>query len=504
MPTKNYTNGDVRRNRTLTSSSNTSSTSDSSLPVIERKVKLKKQINLFHAVCIIVGIIIGSGIFVSPVGILQNVKSVGMSCVMWTVCGLFSALCALCYAELGAAIPQSGGEYTYIRRAFGDFPAYLALWINFIIICPVCVAASCLIFATYILRPLYPDCDPPIQSVRLLAALVISFLIFINCINVKWATKIQVVITSSKLLALCLIIIIGFVYIGQGHVDNFKESFSGSDFSAGAIAISFYSGFWAFGGWSYLNFLADELIDPHRNLPLAIIISMAIVTIVYLVANIAYFAVLTPAEMLRSSAVAVTFAEQTVGVIAWLFPILIAISVMGSMNGTSLSMSRLFFVGAKNNHLPKIISMINYRFLTPAPSLLTILILTLVMQTFEEIFFLIEMMGFGFAIVLAGVFSGQIFLRYKEPEMERPIKLPIFLPMFLFLVTIFLLVLTCLQKPQESLLALILILAGIPLYIVGVAMDSKPKSCVNFVGKLTSCIQKVLLVVPQDKDTEWE
>jgi amino acid transporter len=166
-------NGDIIKNRSVnTSTSSTSLATASSNRVTV--VQLKKQINLFHAVCIIVGIIIGSGIFVSPVGILQNVKSVGMSCVMWSVCGVFSALCALCYAELGVTIPESGGEYTYIKRAFGDFPAFLAMWINFIIICPVCVAASCLIFATYILRPFFLDCDPPITSIRLIAALVIG------------------------------------------------------------------------------------------------------------------------------------------------------------------------------------------------------------------------------------------------------------------------------------------------------------------------------------------
>ena len=138
------------------------------------KIHMKKQINLFQAICIIVGIIIGSGIFVSPVGILANVKSVGMSCVMWTICGLFSTLCALCFAELGASIPKSGGEYTYIREAFGGFLSFLALWTNFIIICPVCVAVSCLIFAKYILRPAFPDCDPPIAAERLIAAAIIG------------------------------------------------------------------------------------------------------------------------------------------------------------------------------------------------------------------------------------------------------------------------------------------------------------------------------------------
>ena len=140
----------------------------------ETVVKLKKQINLSQSVAIIVGIIIGSGIFVSPVGILVNVKSVGMSCLMWAVCGVFSGLCALCYAELGACIPQSGGEYIYIKRAFGDFPAFICLWINFIIICPVGIAASSLIFSTYILQPIFPDCDPPSTALRLLSAAVVS------------------------------------------------------------------------------------------------------------------------------------------------------------------------------------------------------------------------------------------------------------------------------------------------------------------------------------------
>ena len=140
----------------------------------ETVIELKKTITLSQSVAIIVGIIIGSGIFVSPVGILSNVKSVGMSCLMWALCGVFSGLCALCYAELGACIPQSGGEYIYIKRAFGDFPAFICLWINFIIICPVGIAASSLIFSTYILQPIFPDCDPPSSGLRLLSAAVVG------------------------------------------------------------------------------------------------------------------------------------------------------------------------------------------------------------------------------------------------------------------------------------------------------------------------------------------
>jgi amino acid transporter len=122
---------------------------------------MKKQITLFQGVAIIAGIIIGSGIFVSPVGILIHVRSVGVSLIMWGVCGLYNTLCALCYAELGASMPQSGGEYVYIKRAFGDFVAFLCLWINFTLICPVGVAALSLIASLYILQPLFPTCMVP-------------------------------------------------------------------------------------------------------------------------------------------------------------------------------------------------------------------------------------------------------------------------------------------------------------------------------------------------------
>lgn len=142
----------------------------------EGTIELKKQITLLQGVAIIVGIIIGSGIFVSPVGILKEVDSIGLSFVMWIVCGLYNALCAVCYAELGTSIPESGGEYIYIKRAFGDVPAFICLWINFVLICPVGIAASALIFSMYlyILRPVFPDCDIPENGQALLVTSIFS------------------------------------------------------------------------------------------------------------------------------------------------------------------------------------------------------------------------------------------------------------------------------------------------------------------------------------------
>lgn len=140
---------------------------------VSEKVELKKTISLFQGVAIIVGIIVGSGIFVSPVGILKHVNSVGLSLLMWGVCGIYNTLCALCYAELGASIPQSGGEYIYIRRAFGDYPAFVCLWIDFLLICPVGLAALSLICSLYILQPLFPTCEVPEMAQKLIATCII-------------------------------------------------------------------------------------------------------------------------------------------------------------------------------------------------------------------------------------------------------------------------------------------------------------------------------------------
>ena len=135
----------------------------------EVTIELKKQITLLQGVAIIIRIIIGSGIFVSPVGI-------GLSFVMWIICGLYNAWCAVCYAEPGTSIPESGGEYIYIKKAFGDVPAFICLWINFVLICPVGIAASALIFSMYlyILRPVFPDCDIPENGQALLVTSIFS------------------------------------------------------------------------------------------------------------------------------------------------------------------------------------------------------------------------------------------------------------------------------------------------------------------------------------------
>lgn len=137
-------------------------------------VELKKNIGLLNGVGIIVGIIVGSGIFVSPKGVIEETGSIGLSLIIWISSGLLSTVGALCYAELGTSIPKSGGDYSYIFETLGEVPAFLFLWVALSIIIPAGNAIQGLTFANYILEPFFPNCDhPPPNAIRLLAALVI-------------------------------------------------------------------------------------------------------------------------------------------------------------------------------------------------------------------------------------------------------------------------------------------------------------------------------------------
>ncbi|ESO93693.1 hypothetical protein LOTGIDRAFT_209233 [Lottia gigantea] len=436
-------------------------------------VELKKQISLFDCVTLIVGTVIGAGIFVSPVGILLNVQSVGMSIILWAACGLYSGLCAMCFAELGAAMPVTGGEYMYIYTAFGDFAGFLCLWIYITINYCVGYAALCLVFSTYILQPLYMTCEVPVIVIRLLSVLIYTLLTTLNCRNVKWVTKLQAVTTGAALTALVGIVIIGVVWIIKGETGRFENAFEGSDYSPGKITIGFYSGIFAYSGWNNVCMIASEIVKPQRNIPLSIIISLSIVTLVYIAVNIGYFAVLTPSQMIKSSAVAVTFAEHTLGKGSFVMSILIASAVVGTLNGSMLAFSRLIYMGANNNHVPQFIGMLSIKNKTPSPSLMFICLIVLILQYFEEVFYLIELSGFGSATVISATLAALLKLRWKN-KLDRPFKLHISIPIIMFITSLMIACLTIYQKPTESGYAILTIALGVPYYLFTVLWKDKP------------------------------
>ncbi|KAH0950739.1 hypothetical protein HN011_002371 [Eciton burchellii] len=465
-----------------------------------KKVQMKKELGLLEGVAIILGIIFGSGIFISPKGVIQEVGSVGLSLIIWVLCGLLSMIGALCYAELGTSIPRSGGDYAYIHEAFGELPSFLYLWAANLIFVPTTNAIMGLTFAQYVLKPFFPNCAIPDDSVRLIAALSICLLTFINCYDVKETSKMQNIFMFAKIGALMIIIAAGLIWLAMGHTENFVDSFQSTTTDPGKIAVAFYSGIFSYSGWNYLNFMTEELKNPYVNLPRAIYISLPLVTLIYVMANVAYLAVLTPTAMIASNAIAVTFGNQLLGYMAWTIPLMVAVSAFGGLSVHIMTSSRMCFVGARNGHFPSILSHINMSRLTPTPALIFLCVLSLVMLCTSDIFVLITYCSIVESFFIMISVAGILFLRLKKPNMERPIKVPLWIPILFVLLCAFLVIVPCYSRPFEVIMGLLITMSGIPAYFFGVAWKKKPIWFQRINIKVTHTIQKLFLSAKEEHE----
>jgi len=461
-------------------------------------VKLKAEMTLLNGCTVIVGCIIGSGIFVSPTGVLQATGSVNLSILVWTVCGLFTMIGAYCYAELGCMIKKSGADYAYIHVSFGPLAAFIRLWIECIIVRPCTGAIQSLSFSLYILKPFFPECDPPDEATRLLAASCLCLLCFINCYSVRLSSMVQDYFTYAKVFALLLICTTGFVQLGRGRTEYFTWDDTETDPSI--IALSFYSGLFAYTGWNYLNFIIEEMKDPVRDLPRAIFISCVACLIIYVLTIVAFHTTLSTAEVLGSEAVAVTFANRLYGPMAWIVPIFVACSTFGAVNGLLLTSSRLFFAGAREGQMPGVLTMISVSRTTPVPSVMVITGLSLLYLTSSNIVQLMNYVGFATWFSIGAAVLCVPYLRRKCPDMERPIKVHLAFPIIYLIMTLVITLLPMIQQPVETAIGLAMILTAVPVYFIFIKWTSKPAWIKRFTMEGTNWLQRLLVVVPPDKE----
>ncbi|XP_077979067.1 Y+L amino acid transporter 2-like [Glandiceps talaboti] len=462
-------------------------------------IVMKKQISLVSATSVIVGSIIGSGIFISPKGVLEYSGSVGTALIVWGLCGVLAFLGGLCYAELGTAIPKSGGEYTYLNEAFGELLAFLMLWINFVIVAPGNVAIISQTFAIYVVQPFYGDCLPPDWAVVLISEACIIAIYFYNCATVKGASWVQNVCTVAKLIGLAIIIIAGIVLLIQGNTQYL--TFDGPGTNVGRISVAFYNGLFAYAGWANLNAITEELTNPKRDFPIALSSSMILITTVYVLTNIAYFAAMSPLEMLQSPAVAVTFGDKVLGSWAWLMPLAVALSTFGAANGTVLGLSRITFVGARDGMFPDLLGMVHIDFLTPLPALIAMGILSCIYGLYPDVGTLINYTSFSYWLFVGIVVSGLIWMRYTKPDMERPFKCPIAIAIIFDVICYFIVIVSISTATVEAVIGTIIICTGIPVYFYAVWWKNKPTWLVNTLDTCLKFCQKYLYVVKQDKGT---
>ncbi|MEE6463667.1 hypothetical protein FKM82_006001 [Ascaphus truei] len=462
------------------------------------KVHLKRTLGVFDGVSFIIGSIVGAGIFVSPTGVLKYARlNVGVALCIWAACGVLAMLGALCYAELGAALPYAGGQYYHVKRGLGSLPAFIFIWTLTIFLRPASNAARALIFAEYVTQPFYSGCPTPVLLKKILALAVLWVLGIINTKSVRMATWVQNIFTVLKMIALSIIVIYGLIVLGGGKqdLDHFKNAFSSELPNVAQMAESFFQGSYAYGGWSSLNYMAEEMKNPSKNIPRSVITAVSAVIVFYLLVNISYLTVLTPKEIVSSAAVSVTWADRAIPSVAWIIPVSVAISIFGSLNGGMFTLGRLNYAGGKEGHLPAIISMLNVHHLTPAPAMILSTIIASIFVIPSDLLSLTNYFGFASSLLVGLTCTSLIVLRYREPNLHRPYK--VFLPIAfgVVAVSIILVLAPLIQSPKvQYLYALLFMLSGMLIYIPFVYF----KLHFSFFDKITCYLQLFLEVAPTD------
>ena len=446
----------------------------------ERPTELRRDLGLHSAVAIVVGTVIGSGIFLVPKTMILKVGSPEMLFFVWVVGGALSLFGALTYAELSAAMPEAGGEYVYLREAYGPFFGFLYGWIQTFIAKSGSIAALGVGFFLYFANffpildqtlveiplPIGPGGGPlPIRWGQVAASCVILVLAGVNYLGVRLGGVIQIIFTISKLALIAGLVIAGLIY-GSGSVSHFSDTIPAAGGFGGFFA-ALVAALWAYDGWNNVSMVSSEIKRPSRNLPIALIAGTITVMVVYLLTNFAYFYVLSPAEVAGSDRVASEMMRRILGENgAAVVSVVAMVSIFSALNGSILSGSRIPYAMARDGLFLRGLAKVNPVHKTPGEALLFISVLASILVftgRYEEI---ITYVVFTSWILYAMTTAAVIVLRRKRPEMPRPYRTlgyPV-IPMLFVLAAGCILVSTLFESPRESLIGLAVIAIAWPFY----------------------------------------
>ncbi|WVF72013.1 hypothetical protein IAT40_006825 [Kwoniella sp. CBS 6097] len=434
----------------------------------------ERHVGLLHGIALVVGAQVGSGIFSSPGVVVGEVGSVGASLLVWVMSGILAWTGASSFAELGCAIPLSGGTQAYLAYAFGPMTSYLFTWTAVSLLKPGSEAMIALIFGEYINRlivhSLSSSDDPvtPEWSIKVTALLALLLVSILNLVSRTSGTDSTVVLTTIKIGSLLFVAVLGVIALikdgpGPGLTNGL---FEGTKTELSAYAIALYSGLWAFDGWDSCCFVAGEMRNTSRDLPRAVHGSMSIVITLFVSANIAYFIVLSPAVVAASNTVALDYGKATIGSLGMVvFSVLVAISCFGALNGGFYTTARLIYAASREHFLPAVFSKLHHRRRTPDNAIF--------LQVALASFFIIVGGGFRAILNFVSVASwtfylltvlGLLVLRVKEPHLDRPYRTWLITPVVFCLVASFLLLMPIFAAPIEAIAAFMFIGAGIPMY----------------------------------------
>jgi len=446
------------------------------------QTELKRQLNLFDAVMVISGDMIGIGIFVTTGVIAETLPSPGGVLLVWVLGGLLALTGALSCAELSASLPYAGGDYIYIREAYGKLMGFLSGWSSFLVTFSGAIAFLAVGFNGFMsfFFPVLGSNETifslavPFLPINVTVGTVFSIIVVLlisglHCLGVRLGTVTQNILTTLKIGALLGIIVLG-VFFGQGDTAHFTPLFDWAKISNFSLfAAAFIPAIFAYSGWNAIIYIAGEVKDPERNLPRALLWANLIVIALYLAINLVYIYGVPVTQMkgaLRVSEVATTalFGYQTS---AWITAI-ITVSILGALNVVTMIGPRIYYAMARDGVFFKGLTRVHPTFATPTNAIMLqalwacVLILT---GTFGTLFTYVSVIITLFSALTVG---SVIVLRFKRPELKRPYKLwgyPV-VPILFILAHLWIVWGSLMEKPRDSLWGVIIVSLGIPAYLI--------------------------------------
>ncbi len=426
---------------------------------------LKKEIGLIEAITIVIGVVIGSGIFFKASSVFKNAGTPMLGIIAWVIGGLITIASALTVAEIAGAIPKTGGIFVYLKELYGEKWAFLFGWMQTLIYVPGVSAALSIVFVT---QATYFMPSITVVAQKVLAIFILFFVMGINVLSTKLGSKVQVFATVGKLVPIFIIIVFGVL---NGTAHDFVapvialNSIKGSGFGAAILGT-----LWAYDGWINVGNMAGELKNPKSDIPKAIIVGLIAIIIVYILINVAIINIMPMTNVIASSkpasdAAVILFGETGAALIA----AGIMISIFGALNGYLMTGVRVPFAMAQDKLFPfdKFFGKVNEKFETPINTFIFEVVLAslyVLTGSFETLTNLaVFVMWIFFVMCVAGIF----ILRSKHKHLEREYRVPFYpiMPLVGIVGGVYILVSTFITDSSNAMYGIIITLTGLPVYL---------------------------------------